>query len=316
MGGMENKVTDKKIAVLLPCYNEEQTIEKVIRDFQRELPEATIYVYNNNSTDKTAEIASSIEGVVVRNEYRQGKGNVIRSMFRQIDADCYIMADGDDTYPAEHAREMARLVLEENMDMVIGDRLSSTYFVENKRAFHNFGNRLVRWLINKLFAGDVKDIMTGYRAFSYDFVKLMPIESNGFEVETEMTINALDKKFNICEIPVQYRDRPEGSVSKLNTIKDGTRVIGTIFRMFKNYRPMMFFGLISAWLFAVGAGLFGWIFVEYLQTGLVTRMPTLIVSTVIVLASIIFFAIGLILDIIIRKHRQNALVQINCIIKR
>lgn len=316
MGGMENKVTDKKIAVLLPCYNEEQTIEKVIRDFQRELPEATIYVYNNNSTDKTAEIASSIEGVVVRNEYRQGKGNVIRSMFRQIDADCYIMADGDDTYPAEHAREMARLVLEENMDMVIGDRLSSTYFVENKRAFHNFGNRLVRWLINKLFAGDVKDIMTGYRAFSYDFVKLMPIESNGFEVETEMTINALDKKFNICEIPVQYRDRPEGSVSKLNTIKDGARVIGTIFRMFKNYRPMMFFGLISAWLFAVGAGLFGWIFVEYLQTGLVTRMPTLIVSTVIVLASIIFFAIGLILDIIIRKHRQNALVQINCITKR
>ena len=309
-------MTDKKIAVLLPCYNEEQTIEKVIRDFQRELPEATVYVYNNNSTDRTAEIASSIEGVVVRNEYRQGKGNVIRSMFRQIDADCYIMADGDDTYPAEHAREMARLVLEENMDMVIGDRLSSTYFVENKRAFHNFGNRLVRWLINKLFSGDVKDIMTGYRAFSYDFVKLMPIESNGFEVETEMTINALDKKFNICEIPVQYRDRPEGSVSKLNTIKDGTRVIGTIFRMFKNYRPMLFFGLISALLFAVGSGLFGWIFVEYLQTGLVTRMPTLIVSTVIVLASIIYFSIGLILDIIIRKHRQNALVQINCISKR
>lgn len=309
-------MTDKKIAVLLPCYNEEQTIEKVIRDFQRELPEATIYVYNNNSTDRTAEIASSIEGVVVRNEYRQGKGNVIRSMFRQIDADCYIMADGDDTYPAEHAREMARLVLEDNMDMVIGDRLSSTYFVENKRAFHNFGNRLVRWLINKLFSGDVKDIMTGYRAFSYDFVKLMPIESNGFEVETEMTINALDKKFNICEIPVQYRDRPEGSVSKLNTIKDGTRVIGTIFRMFKNYRPMLFFGLISALLFAVGSGLFGWIFVEYLQTGLVTRMPTLIVSTVIVLASIIYFSIGLILDIIIRKHRQNALVQINCISKR
>ena len=313
---MEDKMTDKKIAVLLPCYNEEQTIEKVIKDFQRELPEATIYVYNNNSTDRTAEIASSIEGVVVRNEYRQGKGNVIRSMFRQIDADCYIMADGDDTYPAEHAREMARLVLEENMDMVIGDRLSSTYFVENKRAFHNFGNKLVRWLINKLFAGNVKDIMTGYRAFSYDFVKLMPIESNGFEVETEMTINALDKKFNLCEIPVQYRDRPEGSVSKLNTIKDGTRVIGTIFRMFKNYRPMLFFGLVSALLFLVGAGLFTWVFVEYVQTGLVARTPTLIVSTVIVLASIIFFAIGLILDIIIRKHRQNALVQINCMPKR
>ncbi len=310
------KVTDKKIAVLLPCYNEEQTIEKVIRDFQRELPEATIYVYNNNSTDRTAEIASSIEGVVVKNEYRQGKGNVIRSMFRQIDADCYIMADGDDTYPAEHAREMARLVLEENVDMVIGDRLSSTYFVENKRAFHNFGNKLVRWLINKLFSGDVKDIMTGYRAFSYDFVKLMPIESAGFEVETEMTINALDKKFNIREIPVQYRDRPEGSVSKLNTVKDGMRVIGTIFRMFKNYRPMIFFGLVAAVLFTVGAGMFTSVFVEYLNTGLVLRLPTLIVSTVTALAAIIFFAIGLILDIIIRKHRQNSLVQINCITKR
>ena len=309
-------MTDKKIAVLLPCYNEEQTIEKVVRDFQRELPEATIYVYNNNSTDKTAEIASSIDGVVVKNEYRQGKGNVIRSMFRQIDADCYIMADGDDTYPAEHAREMARLVLEEDVDMVIGDRLSSTYFVENKRAFHNFGNKLVRWLINKLFLGDVKDIMTGYRAFSYDFVKLMPIESAGFEVETEMTINALDKKFNIREIPVQYRDRPEGSVSKLNTIKDGMRVIGTIFRMFKNYRPMIFFGLVAAVLFLVGAGMFTSVFVEFLSTGMVYRLPTLIVSTVTVLAAIIFFAIGLILDIIIRKHRQNALVQINCIAKR
>lgn len=308
-------MTDKKIAVLLPCYNEEQTIEKVVRDFKRELPEATIYVYNNNSTDRTAEIAASIEGVVVRNEYRQGKGNVIRSMFRQIDADCYIMADGDDTYPAEHAREMARMVLEENMDMVIGDRLSSTYFVENKRAFHNFGNRLVRWLINKLFAGNIKDIMTGYRAFSYDFVKLMPIESNGFEVETEMTINALDKKFNICEIPVQYRDRPEGSVSKLNTVKDGMRVIGTIFRMFKNYRPMVFFGLLSAVLFVLGSVGFMSVFIEYLQTHLVLRFPTLIVATVTILASIILFSSGLILDIIIRKHRQNALLQINCIKK-
>ena len=309
-------MTQKKIAVLLPCYNEEQTIEKVIRDFQRELPEATVYVYNNNSTDRTVEIASSIEGVVVKNEYRQGKGNVIRSMFRQIDADCYIMADGDDTYPAEHAREMARLVLEEDMDMVIGDRLSSTYFVENKRAFHNFGNKLVRWLINKLFSGNVKDIMTGYRAFSYDFVKLMPIESNGFEVETEMTINALDKKFNICEIPVQYRDRPEGSVSKLNTVKDGIRVIKTIFRMFKNYRPMLFFGLVSAILFLLGGGFFISVFVEFLQTHTVLRLPTLIVSTVALLASITFLSVGLILDIIIRKHRQNALVQINCMSKK
>lgn len=303
---------NKRIAVLLPCYNEEQTIEKVVRDFQRELPEATVYVYNNNSTDRTADIVRSIDGAVLRNEYRQGKGNVIRSMFRQIDADCYIMADGDDTYPAEHAREMARLVLEENMDMVIGDRLSSTYFVENKRAFHNFGNRLVRGLINKLFKGNVKDIMTGYRAFSYDFVKLMPVESDGFEVETEMTINALDKKFNICEIPIQYRDRPDGSVSKLNTVKDGIRVIGTIFRMFKNYRPMMFFGILSACLMALGVGMFIPVLAEFIRHGYVYRVPTLIVSTVIILAAVIFFAIGLILDIIIRKHRQNALVQISC----
>ncbi len=305
--------TDKKIAVLLPCYNEEATIEKVIRDFKAELPDATIYVYNNNSTDRTYEIASSIEGTVVRNEYRQGKGNVIRSMFRQIDADCYIMADGDDTYPAEHAGDMVRLVLEESVDMVIGDRLSSTYFVENKRAFHNFGNKLVRSLINKLFLGDIKDIMTGYRAFSYEFVKMMPIASGGFEVETEMTINALDKKFNIREIPIQYRDRPEGSVSKLNTFKDGFRVLKTIFKMFRDYKPMTFFGICSALLMAGGVGMFVPVLIEYIKTSYVAKVPTLIVSTVLALASIIFFAIGLILDIIIRKHRQNALIQLNCI---
>ncbi len=307
--------TNKKIAVLLPCYNEEQTIEKVVRDFMRELPEATIYVYNNNSTDRTAEIVKQIPGVILKNEYRQGKGNVIRSMFRQIEADCYIMADGDDTYPAEHAREMARLVLEEDVDMVIGDRLSSTYFTENKRAFHNFGNKLVRSLINQLFHGNVKDIMTGYRAFSYDFVKLMPIESDGFEVETEMTINALDKKFNIREIPIQYRDRPEGSVSKLNTVKDGIRVIGTIFRMFKNYKPMTFFGLVAFILFGVGTGEFIRVLAEYIKYSYVYKVPTLIVSTLLILASVVFFATGLILDIIIRKHKQNALVQINCLNK-
>lgn len=307
--------TNKKIAVLLPCYNEEQTIEKVVRDFMRELPEATIYVYNNNSTDRTAEIVKQIPGVILKNEYRQGKGNVIRSMFRQIEADCYIMADGDDTYPAEHAREMARLVLEEDVDMVIGDRLSSTYFTENKRAFHNFGNKLVRSLINQLFHGNVKDIMTGYRAFSYDFVKLMPIESDGFEVETEMTINALDKKFNIREIPIQYRDRPEGSVSKLNTVKDGVRVIGTIFRMFKNYKPMTFFGIVAFILFGVGIGEFIRVLAEYIKYSYVYKVPTLIVSTLLLLASVVFFATGLILDIIIRKHRQNALVQINCLNK-
>ena len=305
--------TDKKIAVLLPCYNEEATIEKVIRDFKAELPDAVIYVYNNNSTDRTYEIASSIEGVVVRNEYRQGKGNVIRSMFRQINADCYIMADGDDTYPAEHAGDMVRLVLEESVDMVIGDRLSSTYFTENKRAFHNFGNKLVRSLINRLFSGDVKDIMTGYRAFSYEFVKMMPIASEGFEVETEMTINALDKKFNIREIPIQYRDRPEGSVSKLNTFKDGFKVLKTIVKMFRDYKPMAFFGILSALLMASGIGMFIPVLIEYIKEAYVYKVPTLIVSTVLALAAIIFLAIGLILDIIIRKHRQNALIQLNCI---
>ena len=305
--------TDKKIAVLLPCYNEEATIEKVIRDFKAALPDATIYVYNNNSTDRTAEIAASIEGTVVRNEYRQGKGNVIRSMFRQIDADCYIMADGDDTYPAEHAVEMVRLVLEEDVDMVIGDRLSSTYFTENKRAFHNFGNKLVRTLINKLFKGNVKDIMTGYRAFSYDFIKMMPITSGGFEVETEMTINALDKNFNLREIPVQYRDRPEGSVSKLNTFKDGFRVLKTIVKMFRDYKPMAFFGICAAVLMAAAIGMFIPVLAEYINMAFVSNVPLLIVSTVLALASVIFFATGLILDIIIRKHRQNALIQLNCL---
>ena len=231
----------KKVAVLIPCYNEEKTVEKVVADYRRALPQADIYVYDNNSTDRTAELARKA-GAIVRREYRQGKGNVIRSMFRQIDADCYLMTDGDDTYPAENAPEMVRMVLEGEADMVNGDRLSSTYFTENKRPFHNTGNRVVRGLINRLFGAQVRDIMTGYRAFSRSFVKTFPVLSHGFEIETEMTIHAVDKNFLIRELPVEYRDRPQGSVSKLNTYSDGAKVLCTIFRLYKDYRPFAFFG--------------------------------------------------------------------------
>ena len=235
---------DKKIAVLIPCYNEEMTIGKVIDDFHRVCPDADVYVYNNNSTDATAAIAAA-KGAIVREEYRQGKGNVIRSMFRDIDADCYIMVDGDDTYPAEDAWQAAQMVLKGQADMCIGDRLSSTYFVENKRAFHNMGNRMVRFLINWIFRSDIHDIMTGCRAFSPLFVKSYPVISSGFEIETEMTIHALDKNMVIQEIPIRYRDRPDGSESKLNTYSDGIRVICTILSLFKNYRPFQFFSLLS-----------------------------------------------------------------------
>jgi glycosyltransferase involved in cell wall biosynthesis len=235
---------NKKIAVLIPCYNESKTIEKVIKDYKKELPEADIYVYDNNSSDGTDKIAIKA-GAIVKYEYKQGKGNVIRSMFRDIDADCYLMIDGDDTYPAEDAKKICEPVLEGRADMVIGDRLSSTYFEENKRPFHNFGNVLVRGLINSLFKSKVKDIMTGYRAFSYDFVKTFPILSKGFEIETEMTIHALDKNMGLKEIPIEYRDRPEGSVSKLNTVSDGIKVLKTIATLFKEYKPALFFNIIS-----------------------------------------------------------------------
>ena len=301
-----------RIAVLVPCYNEEKTVEKVARDFMEALPEATVYVYDNNSTDRTYEIASSLgERVVVRKEYRQGKGNVVRSMFRDIDADCYIMIDGDDTYPAEHAREMCDYVLNDGFDMVIGDRLSSTYFSENKRMFHGFGNKLVRYLINKLFKSDIKDIMTGYRAFSYDFVKMMPITSSGFEIETEMTINALDKRFNIKEIPINFRDRPEGSVSKLNTFSDGMKVLRTIAVMFKEYRPMMFFGSISAFFIILAICSFVPIFVEYIQIHSVPRFPTMIVSLICGVISAISFAIGVILDVLVKKNKQDFIIKLN-----
>ncbi len=302
---------NKKIAVLVPCYNEEKTIGKVIEDFKKVLPNAVIYVYDNNSTDKTSQIAGSYDNVIVKKEYRQGKGNVVRSMFRQIEADCYIMIDGDDTYPAEYAEEMVRLVLEEDVDMVIGDRLSSTYFTENKRPFHNFGNVLVRGLINKLFKSDVKDIMTGYRAFSYEFVKMMPIVSSGFEIETEMTINALDKRFNLREISVQYRDRPEGSVSKLNTFSDGFKVIKTIFRMLRDYKPFFFFGIIGLVFLIVSGGFFVPVLLDFFKTGEVAKFPTLIVSVGCASIGMICWAIGVILEVIVKKNKQDFIIRLN-----
>lgn len=292
-----------KIAVLIPCYNESKTIAKVVKDYKEALPEADIYVYDNNSMDETDRIAKEA-GAIVRYERRQGKGNVIRSMFHQIDADCYLMIDGDDTYPAENARQMCDEVLDGGTDMVIGDRLSSTYFEENKRPFHNVGNVTVRYLINKLFHSNVRDIMTGYRAFSRDFVKMFPVLSKGFEIETEMTIHALDKNMLLKEIPVTYRDRPAGSVSKLNTYSDGMKVIFTIFRLFRDYKLLLFFSCISVVLLAVAAILFVPVFYEYLQTGLVPRYPTLIVSGFIVLLAMLLWACGLILEVLVKKHRQ------------
>ena len=292
-----------KIAVLIPCYNESKTIAKVVKDYKEALPEADIYVYDNNSVDETDKIAKEA-GAIVRYERRQGKGNVIRSMFHQIDADCYLMIDGDDTYPAENARQMCDEVLSGGADMVIGDRLSSTYFEENKRPFHNIGNVTVRYLINKLFHSNVRDIMTGYRAFSRDFVKMFPVLSKGFEIETEMTIHALDKNMLLKEIPVTYRDRPAGSVSKLNTYSDGMKVIFTIFRLFRDYKPLLFFSCISLVLLVLAAILFVPVFYEYLQTGLVPRYPTLIVSGFIVLLAMLLWSCGLILEVLVKKHRQ------------
>ena len=293
-----------KIAVLIPCYNESKTIEKVIKDFKEVLPDATIYVYDNNSTDGTDEIARR-NGAIVRYEYQQGKGNVIRRMFRDIDAECYIMTDGDDTYPAVNAPEMVDKVLNRNVDMVVGDRLSSTYFQENKRPFHNFGNSLVRSSINHLFHTDIKDIMTGYRAFSYEFVKTFPVISRGFEIETEMSIHAADKNMFVENVVVDYKDRPEGSESKLNTYSDGVKVLKTIGRLYKNYRPMNFFGIMSVLLFVLSLILFVPVFFKYLQTGLVPNFPTLIVSGFIALSALISFFSGLILSEIVEKERRE-----------
>ena len=293
----------EKIAVLIPCYNEEKTIKKVVRDWKKELPEATIYVYNNNSTDRTAEIAKEA-GAVVRDEYQQGKGNVIRRMFREIDAQCYVMIDGDDTYPAEFGREMVDKVLERKVDMVVGDRLSSTYFEENKRPFHNFGNSLVRGTINRLFRSNIRDIMTGYRAFSYQFVKTFPVLSKGFEIETEMSIHAVDKNMLVENVIIDYRDRPDGSESKLNTYSDGAKVLKTIMGLYKNYKPMQFFGLLAAILMIIAFAMFMPVFVVYLKTGLVPNFPTLIVSGFIAMAALQSFFAGLVLSTIVQKDRQ------------
>ena len=294
-----------RIAVLIPCYNEAKTIGKVVRDFRNAIPDdGVIYVYDNNSTDDTVKIAAEA-GAVVRHEYAQGKGNVIRRMFREIDALCYLIVDGDDTYPAEIAGDMISAVLERNADMVVGDRLSSTYFQENKRPFHNFGNSMVRGTINSLFRSDIKDIMTGYRAFSYLFVKSFPVLSEGFEIETEMTIHAIDKNMHIENVVIEYRDRPEGSVSKLNTYSDGFKVLRTVFRLFRTYKPLAYFGFLSFILFALAVAFFIPVLITFIQTGLVPNFPTLIVCGFAAIAGIQSLFSGLILKTMRHKDRQD-----------
>ncbi len=299
-----------KIAVLIPCYNEEKTIEKVVRDAKEALPEAVIYVYNNNSTDRTAQLAEAA-GAVVRTEHMQGKGNVIRRMFREIDARCYVMVDGDDTYPMDAAPAMVEKVLKENADMVVGDRLSSTYFTENKRPFHNMGNSLVRGAINRLFNCGIQDIMTGYRAFSYDFVKTFPVLSKGFEIETEMTIHAVYNNMQIDNVVITYRDRPEGSVSKLNTYSDGFRVLRTIARLYRNYKPFGYFGALAALLALIAVAFFIPVLTNFMQTGLVPKIPTLLVCCFVMLAAVQSFFAGMILDNMAKNNRRDFEIQRN-----
>lgn len=300
-----------KIAVLLPCYNEELTIGKVIKDFRDILPDADIYVYDNNSKDRTSEIARE-NGAIVIKELRQGKGNVVRSMFRDIDADYYIMADGDDTYPAEFALELLKPLMNNEADMVIGDRLSNgTYVAENKRPFHNFGNNLVKSLIGKLFKNEIRDIMTGFRAFNRYFVKTMPILSGGFEIETEMSIHALDKKFLLKEIPIDYRDRPEGSTSKLNTYRDGFRVVKTVFSLFKNYKPFLFFTWVSAVLFAIGVIVGLPVIIEFIKTNFITKLPSAVLASGLCIVSILLFTCGIILDTIAKNNALNYELYLN-----
>ena len=293
-----------KMAVLIPCYNESLTIKKVIEDWKSALPEAKIYVYDNNSTDNTAEIAMNA-GATVKYEYQQGKGNVIRRMFREIDAESYIMIDGDDTYPAEHGREMVELVLNKNVDMVVGDRLSSTYFEENKRPFHNFGNEIVRKSINRMFKSDIKDIMTGFRAFSYNFVKTFPVLSKGFEIETEMSIHAVDKNLYVENVIVDYRDRPNGSESKLNTFSDGIKVLKTIGRLYRDYRPLGFYSFLAAILAIISTIFIIPVIITYGKTGLVPAFPTLIVCGFVYLAALLSFFCGMILASIQLRNRQE-----------
>lgn len=298
-----------KVAVLIPCYNESKTIKKVVEDWKKELPEAVIYVYDNNSSDDTAKIAEEA-GAIVRHEYLQGKGNVIRRMFREIDAEVYIMIDGDDTYPSEFGREMVNKVLERKVDMVVGDRLSSTYFTENKRPFHNFGNSLVRKSINVLFKTDIKDIMTGYRAFSFNFVKTFPILSKGFEIETEMSIHAVDKNMLVENVIIDYRDRPEGSESKLNTYSDGFKVLKTIARLYRTYKPLQFFSILSVFLVILSTIFLCPVLNTYFKIGQVPNFPTLIVCCFVYLAAIISFFIGLLLSNSVQKNRQDFEMQL------
>lgn len=293
-----------ELSILIPCYNEEKTIKKVINDFRNIFPKAFIYVYDNNSSDNTYKIAKG-EGAIVKKVCQQGKGNVVRQMFRDIDSKCYVLVDGDDTYEATDALFMVDLIINDGIDMVIGDRLSSTYDKENKRLFHSFGNKLVKKSINILFRSNVEDIMTGYRAFSYDFVKTFPVLSKGFEIETEMTIHAIDKRLNFKSIPIGYRDRPEGSKSKLNTIVDGIKVMFTILKFFITYRPLHFFSWLALLLILVATGFFIPVFIEYLDAGEVPNFPTLIVCGFTVIAAIQSFFTGLILQTIVQKNKQD-----------
>lgn len=293
-----------KTAVLIPCYNEELTIKKVILDFKKTLPKADIYVYDNNSTDNSYEIAKDT-GAIVKREYRQGKGNVVRSMFRDIDADCYILVDGDDTYPAEASKEIEELILSKKADMVIGDRLSSTYFEENKRRFHNSGNKLVRKLINTIFKSDISDIMTGMRGFSYEFVKSFPISSKEFEIETEMTIFALNHNFLIKELPIEYRDRMDGSESKLNTFSDGYKVISLLFGLFRDIKPLFFFSLVTLVLLIIAGLYFFPILIDFYRTGFVEKVPTLITVGVVAIVAVIIFFTGVVLHVIRKQHDEN-----------
>lgn len=292
------------IAVLIPCYNEARTVAKVVADYRAALPQATVYVYDNNSTDGTADLAAAA-GAVVRKERQQGKGNVLRRMFREIDAECYLLVDGDDTYPAEAAPEMVRAVRERGADMVVGDRLSSTYFTENKRPFHNFGNSLVRFCINRLFGSQIKDIMTGYRAFSFQFVKTYPVLARGFEIETEMSIHAFERNMRIENIVIEYRDRPAGSESKLNTYSDGLKVLRTIVRLYKNYRPFGFFSMLAALLALCSAGFMVPVVAEYFRTGLVPRFPTLIVCACGMVAALLLFISGVILSSLLTQDARD-----------
>lgn len=304
-----------KIAVLIPCYNEEKTIEKVVTDTKNALPEAVVYVYDNNSCDKTVELARKA-GAIIRYERKQGKGNVIRRMFREIEAQCYIMIDGDDTYPLEYAKQMADKVLCEEADMVVGDRLSSTYYQENKRPFHNMGNSLVKGSINALFHSEIQDIMTGYRAFSYQFVKSFPVLSKGFEIETEMTIHAVYNNMQVDNVIVNYRDRPEGSVSKLNTYSDGLRVLNTILKMFRQYKPLIFFTVLAVFMTLISMGFFIPVLIDFLETGMVDKFPTLIVCGFVELAAIQSVFAGLILHNLGVKERRDFELYLNDIRER